>query len=71
MAQEKIIGNLDRKESVVKTPAKEITKFAEVTKVDIIVMGSKRLENISKIKGLGSVARNVSETATCPVTIVH
>jgi nucleotide-binding universal stress UspA family protein len=41
---------LNRKESVVKTPAKEITKFAEVTKVDIIVMGSKRLENISKIK---------------------
>jgi nucleotide-binding universal stress UspA family protein len=81
MAQEKIIGNLDRKESAkeVKTtvsvvhgsPVKEITKFADDSKVDIIVMGSNRLENLSKIKGLGSVARNVSETATCPVTIVH
>jgi nucleotide-binding universal stress UspA family protein len=34
-------------------------------------MGSKRLEAISKIKALGSVARKVSEAAECPVLLIH
>jgi nucleotide-binding universal stress UspA family protein len=50
----------------------QIIKFAKDNQIDMIVMGSQRLEkNISKIKALGSVARKVSETASCHVMIVH
>jgi nucleotide-binding universal stress UspA family protein len=46
--------------------------FAKDNQVDMVVMGSKRLEkSISKIKALGSVAIKVSEGASCPVLIIH
>ena len=48
-----------------------ILKEAKKTKVDMIIMGSRRLTGISAIKRLGSTARYVSEHAQCPVTIVH
>lgn len=51
--------------------ADKILEFAETTNIDLIVMGSRRLKGVSKIKALGSVARKVSEAANCPVLLVH
>jgi nucleotide-binding universal stress UspA family protein len=52
--------------------AEEIVKFAKENQVDLIVMGSRRAEGVSKIVvALGSVARKVSERAFCPVMLVH
>lgn len=52
--------------------ADEILRYAKEEKVDLIVMGSRRLEGASKaLVALGSVARKVSERAPCPVMIVH
>lgn len=50
------------------SPADEIVKMARSAKANMIIMGSRQLK--SKI-ALGSVARKVSETATCPVMIVR
>ena len=52
-------------------PANKIKEFADSQKVDLIVMGSVGLRGINKIRTLGSVSRRVSETASCPVLIVH
>jgi nucleotide-binding universal stress UspA family protein len=51
--------------------ADQILRFAKSNKIDIIVMGSRRLKGLSRLKALGSVARKVSELAECPVLIVH
>lgn len=52
--------------------ADEILSYAKEKKVDLIVMGSRRLEGAAKaLVALGSVARKVSERAPCPVMIVH
>lgn len=48
-----------------------ILKEAKRSKIDLIVMGSRKLTGIASLKRLGSTARHVSEHATCPVTIVH
>ena len=48
-----------------------ILQEARRSKVDLIVMGSRRLTGIASLKRLGSTARHVSEHARCPVTIVH
>jgi nucleotide-binding universal stress UspA family protein len=48
-----------------------IMKEAKRSKIDLIIMGSRRLTGIASLKRLGSTARHVSEHATCPVTIVH
>ena len=48
-----------------------ILKEARRSKIDLIVMGSRRLTGIASLKRLGSTARHVSEHARCPVTIVH
>jgi nucleotide-binding universal stress UspA family protein len=48
-----------------------VLKEAKRSKIDLIVMGSRRLTGIASLKRLGSTARHVSEHATCPVTIVH
>jgi nucleotide-binding universal stress UspA family protein len=78
MVQEKIIGKTSkdekikvRSEVIVGSPAEEIIRFANANKIDMIIVGSRRLETISKIKALGSVARKVSEAAECPVMIFH
>jgi nucleotide-binding universal stress UspA family protein len=51
--------------------AERIIRFTVENKIDLVVMGSRRLKGASKIKALGSVARKVSETTECPVMIVH
>ena len=48
-----------------------IIDFAAKEKVDLIVIGNVGRTGISKIKMLGSVSRNVSERAPCPVMIIH
>ena len=51
--------------------SEQILRFAKSNKIDMIVMGSRRLKGIMKIKALGSVTRKVSEIADCPVLVVH
>lgn len=52
--------------------AEQIVKFAIEVNADLIIMGSRRLEGVSKlVVALGSVARKVSERAFCPVMLVH
>jgi nucleotide-binding universal stress UspA family protein len=48
-----------------------IIKEVKRSKIDLIIMGSRRLTGMASLKRLGSTARHVSEHATCPVTIVH
>lgn len=52
-------------------PVESLLKFARGRKMDLIVIGSQGLRGIKKIKTLGSVSRNISELAQCPVMIVH
>lgn len=52
--------------------AEEILRIAKESDVALIVMGTRRLQGVSKvIMALGSVARKVSERASCPVMLVH
>ena len=51
--------------------SEEILKFANEKKITIIVIGSKGLHGISKLKALGSTSRKISEFARCPVMIVR
>lgn len=52
-------------------PADRIMEMAMEENVDLIVIGTIGLKGISKIKALGSVARNISERAKCPVMLVR
>jgi nucleotide-binding universal stress UspA family protein len=52
-------------------PEDKIIEMATEENVDLIVIGTTGLKGISKIKALGSVARNVSERAICPVLLVR
>lgn len=82
MVQEKLINGLT-KENIKATPrvlvgnainsiSDQILKFAKDNQVDLIIMGSERLEKrISKVRALGSVSRGVSERASCPVVLIH
>ena len=51
--------------------SEKIVEFAEKENVDLIVIGNIGLSGLSKVKALGSVSRSVSESASCPVLIVH
>ncbi len=51
--------------------SEQILKFASDNKVNLIIVGSQRLNKLSKIKALGSVSRKISENADCPVMIIH
>jgi nucleotide-binding universal stress UspA family protein len=51
--------------------SEQILKYASENEIDLIIIGSQRLNKFSKIKALGSVSRKVSENAECPVTIIH
>jgi nucleotide-binding universal stress UspA family protein len=53
------------------SPAEEIVLISESERVDLIIMGSRRSDEILKHNALGSVARRVSEIAKCPVMIIH
>lgn len=77
-SQEKIkllsADNLIGSTEVLKDPdaSNAILKYAKEKNVDLIIMGSRRLEGASKfIVALGSVARKVSERASCPVMLIH
>ena len=52
-------------------PADKIMEMAIEENVDLIVMGNVGLSRFSKLKALGSVSRNVSERAKCPVMLVR
>jgi nucleotide-binding universal stress UspA family protein len=51
--------------------SEQIVKFASEKKIDLIIIGSQRLSEISEIKALGSVSRKVSENVDCPIMIIH
>jgi nucleotide-binding universal stress UspA family protein len=54
------------------SPSNQVVDYADNNGVDLIVIGSKGLQGLSKvIKGLGSVSRNVSERVSCPLLIVR
>jgi nucleotide-binding universal stress UspA family protein len=52
-------------------PSDKIIEYAKEENVDFIIIGNVGLSGASKFKALGSVSRNVSERASCPVVIVH
>jgi nucleotide-binding universal stress UspA family protein len=52
-------------------PAQVILEAARAENADLIVMGSKGLSGLSKLRALGSVTRKVTEHSPCPVLIVH
>jgi nucleotide-binding universal stress UspA family protein len=49
----------------------KLLKFIQDYNIDLVIIGSKGLSGVSKIKMLGSVSRKVSEFAKCPVIIVR
>jgi nucleotide-binding universal stress UspA family protein len=49
----------------------EILSLAKQKKISLIVIGSQGLHGIKKFKTLGSISRNISEQAKCPVLIVR
>jgi len=49
----------------------EILSVAKRKKISLIVIGSQGLHGIKKFKTLGSISRNISEQAKCPVLIVR
>jgi nucleotide-binding universal stress UspA family protein len=51
--------------------SEQIIKFASENTIDLIIIGSQRLSEITKIKALGSVSRKVSENVDCPIMIIH
>jgi nucleotide-binding universal stress UspA family protein len=53
------------------SPSEEIVLISESQRVDLIIMGSRRSDEILKTNALGSVARRVSEIAKCAVMIIH
>jgi nucleotide-binding universal stress UspA family protein len=52
-------------------PANTIIKFTKKRKIDLIVIGSKGLSGLQKLKALGSTSRKISELASCPVLIIR
>jgi nucleotide-binding universal stress UspA family protein len=66
------ITNINLKPEVtIGLPTDKILGMAIKENVDLIVMGTTGLKGVSKIKAFGSVARNVSERAKCPVMLVR
>ncbi len=56
------------------TPANTILQYVEEHSIDLIIIGSKGASGISKITkglGLGSVSREISEKASCPIMIIR
>ncbi|AFU58976.1 putative universal stress family protein [Candidatus Nitrososphaera gargensis Ga9.2] len=52
------------------SPAEEIVSIANAEKAEMIIIGSRQLK-ATKMITLGSIARRVSETASCPVMIIR
>jgi nucleotide-binding universal stress UspA family protein len=51
--------------------ANKILEFAKEKEIDLIVIGTRGLGGLSKLRALGSVARKVSEHSSCPVLLIH
>jgi nucleotide-binding universal stress UspA family protein len=49
----------------------KLLKFIQDHNINLVIIGSKGLSGVSKIKSLGSVSRKISELAKCPVIIVR
>lgn len=60
-----------RSQVLIGDPSDEIIKFANDEKVDLIIIGTTGLTGIKKSIAIGSVAKNVSENANCPVMLVR
>ena len=79
MAKEKITPLLERENIKFNITAltdeqpvsEQILKYTLENKIDLIIIGSQRLNKFSKIKALGSVSRKISENVNCPVMIIH
>jgi nucleotide-binding universal stress UspA family protein len=56
---------------VVGYPSDKIIEHTKEEKVDLVVMGTRGLRGALGVAVLGSVARKVSERATCPAILVH
>ena len=56
--------------SGVGNPEKEILKAAKSNAVSYIVVGTRGLSGLSRLRGLSSVSRNVIEKSTIPVVAV-
>jgi nucleotide-binding universal stress UspA family protein len=50
---------------------KELLNLIKRNDIDLVVIGSQGRSGLSKIMALGSVSRKISESATCPVMIIH
>lgn len=50
-------------------PAAALVEFAERLDVDLIIVGNKRVQGITRV--LGSIARDVVTTAPCDVYVAH
>jgi nucleotide-binding universal stress UspA family protein len=59
-----------RTKAVLGHPPDKIIEYMEEG-IDLVVMGTLGRKGVSKIAGLGSVARKVSEDAPCPVILIH
>ncbi len=69
---EKIQNRIEvRAKVLIGYPSDKILEYARDEDVNLIVIGNVGLSGASKFKALGSVSRNVSERAICPVIIVH
>jgi nucleotide-binding universal stress UspA family protein len=51
-------------------PVKEILKAAKSKEVSYIVMGTRELRGLGRLRAIGSVSRNVIEKSTIPVVAV-
>jgi len=51
-------------------PVKEILKTAKARDVSYIVMGTRELRGLGRLRAIGSVSRNVIEKSTIPVVAV-
>jgi nucleotide-binding universal stress UspA family protein len=60
-----------RTEAVVGYPPDKIIEYVRTERIDLVVMGTRGLTGISRLAGLGSVARKVSENVSCPVILLH
>lgn len=56
---------------VIGDPVEKILSVARREDPYLIIIGSRKLKGLGKLRLLGSVARKISENARCPVTIVH
>jgi nucleotide-binding universal stress UspA family protein len=56
---------------VVGRPSDKIVEYAKEGKFDLIVMGTVGLGSVFKVAVFGSVARKVSEDASCPVILMR